>query len=117
MAKNETGPARDFESLMDEAYLIILSRRPTPAALARTLGIPKRVSDEVVRRLAMDLRRKGFRVAISITESVRTLEIRRLRRTAGKPVRIGPQTLSVRKLPSRRPGLKPEDEIIYARGW
>ena len=102
--------------LLDEAYLFILTRRPTAVALARGLRISEERLDEVLRRLSASIKKNRLRVSSLGRGKGRVLEIRSFKDPA-KPVDVDSSTLGVRRLPPRRPGLKPEDEIIYMRDW
>jgi hypothetical protein len=109
-------PAK-FDELLDEAYLLILTRRPAASELARQLRVPKTVLHRVLRRLSDELKTFGLRVGSAGTGKKKTLQVEALGEREGTPVAIGRDTLAVRQLPRQRPGLKPEDEIIYARDW
>jgi hypothetical protein len=104
------------ETLLDEAYLLVLTRRPTAASLARELGVSEGKLDRILVLLSAKIKKRGLRVVRVRRGEGRLLEIRFLKDPT-KAAQIGPRTLRVRRLPSRRPGLKPEDEIIYARDW
>lgn len=104
------------ETLLDEAYLLILSRRPTAGDLARELRVSKSRLGQLLRRLSAGIRQHGLLVHRAGKGDRRVLEIRTVEDpTLAAPV--DPRTLRARRLPPRRPGLKPEDEIIYARDW
>jgi hypothetical protein len=107
---------RTLETLLDEAYLLVLARRPTASALARELGVPNGKLARILQVLSESIRKHGFRVASTGKGKRRVLEIRSLENFA-EVAQVNPKTLGARKLPRLRPGLKPEDEIIYARHW
>lgn len=110
-------PSHVTRERLDEVYLLILTRRPSAESLARTLQIPRSLLDRLLRTLLRELRRKGFRVVSKRAGKERVLQIERLASLGGAPAKIGPNTLSARKMPARRAGLKPDDEIIYSRDW
>lgn len=103
--------------LLDEAYLLILTRRPSPAALAAALGIPIPALGRALRRLSKDLVKSGLRVASAGTGIRKQLQIEALGGPKGKAVDIDPASPKVRTLPANRPGLKVDDKIVYARDW
>jgi hypothetical protein len=101
---------------LDEAYLLILARHPTPQALARLLGIKQAAIADLLEDLSREIKTKGFGVYRRRSGSRIVLVIRRLGRK-GKSVKLTPRTLGVRSRPEFRPGLKPDDEVVYAHDW
>jgi hypothetical protein len=116
LLRNTPGATR-LDGLLDEAYLLILTRRPSASTLARALQVPKTTVDRALRQLCSELKPLGLRVGSAGTGKKRTLQIEALGERRGKPVAIGPEALAVRRMPRQRPGLKLEDEIIHARDW
>lgn len=96
-AKNAT------ERLLDEAYLLILTRRPSPSGLAAALGVPMSALDRILHRLSKALAQHDLRVASPGAGARKQLQIEALGGPNGKPVAIGPESLKVRKLPARLP--------------
>jgi len=109
--------AAEFDRPLDEAYLLILTRRPGAAALAREMGITQRRLDQVLRSLEEDLEAIGFRTVSVVNGKDRALRFEARGANRGRPITIGPHSLRARRMPPSPPGLKPEDEIIYARDW
>lgn len=109
--------ATEFDRLLDEAYLLILTRRPQASELARALGVTTRVMGRVVCRLDGDVRVKGFLIGCIGTGGSRRFQIESLRGPKGTAIPLGPEALKVRRLPASSPGLKVDDEIVYARNW
>lgn len=103
--------------LIDEAYLLILTRRPTATALAGELGVHTVVLTRILLDLSKSLRNTHVRLVSEGTGKDRVLRIEKVGGPGGKPIGLGSATLGVRKKPAGRPGLKPEDEVIYARDW
>jgi hypothetical protein len=116
MEKHGSPGSRPIEILLDETYLFILTRRPKAAALARELGIPEGKLDGILRRLSASLKKNNLHVASVRRGKGRGFELRSSK-DPKQPVDVGSITLGMRRPPSRRPELKPEDEVIYARDW
>lgn len=112
-----TAVSRPVESLLDEVYLLILTRRPSPTSLAQALGVSVATLNRALRRLSRRLKPRGLRVASSGRGARRQFQIEVLAGPKGRAVAVGPETLRVRKLPVDRSGLKVDDEIIYTRDW
>lgn len=103
--------------LLEEAYLFILTRRPAESTLAKDLRIQKQTLGGVLRDLSHVLKEKGLRLVATRRSNGRAFQISAIAESDLKTVSISPVSLKAMSIPPRRTGLKPEDEVIYARDW